>query len=158
MPTGAGVGDFDFLLGSWEVRNRRLRKPLTGSDDWDEFPATSECQRLFGGAANLDEITFPSKGFTALTLRLYEPESREWSLNWVNGRDGRLTPPVTGRFGADGRGEFHGEDLHDGGRIRCRFIWSNITPTSARWEQAYSTDGQLAWETNWIMDFSARRP
>ncbi|GAB2950431.1 hypothetical protein GCM10027280_43620 [Micromonospora polyrhachis] len=147
-----GVGDFDFLVGSWEVTNRRLVRPLTGSTEWDEFPATAVCHApLFGGAANLDEITFHTKGFTGLTLRLFDPELREWSLNWVNSRTGRLTPPVVGRFDADGAGEFYGDDTHEGIPIRCRFTWSGITRTSAHWEQAFSTDGGHSWETNWTM-------
>jgi hypothetical protein len=150
-----GVGDFDFLVGTWNVTNRRLVKPLTGSTEWDEFPATSVCHSpLFGGAANLDEITFPTKGFTGLTLRLFDPAREEWSLNWVNSRTGLLQPPMLGRFADNARGEFQGEDTHEGIPIRCRFVWSGITPTSARWEQAFSTDGGRNWETNWVMELT----
>ncbi|MER6573867.1 hypothetical protein ABT288_49035 [Streptomyces sp. NPDC001093] len=149
-----GVGDFDFLVGTWEVTNRRLVAPLTGSAEWDEFPATVVCHgTLFGGAANLDEISFPTKGFAGLTLRLYDPGRKEWSLNWVSSRTGLLQPPVVGRFDAHGRGEFHGDDAHEGTPVRCRFIWSHITPGTAHWEQAFSTDGGRSWETNWTMDF-----
>jgi hypothetical protein len=148
------VNDFDFLLGSWNVANRRLLEPLTGSNEWDEFPATAVCHSpLFGGAANLDEITFPTKGFSGLTLRLYDPAKAEWSLNWVSSRTGLLQPPVSGRFGADRRGEFYGDDAHEGKPVRVRYIWSGITSTAARWEQAFSVDSGASWETNWTMDF-----
>ncbi|MFD9126934.1 hypothetical protein [Kitasatospora sp. NPDC059571] len=149
-----GIGDFDFLVGTWDVTNRRLVAPLTGSTEWDEFPATAVCHgTLFGGAANLDEIVFPTKGFTGLTLRLFDPVRAQWSLNWVNSRDGLLQPPVHGRFDRDGRGEFLGDDTYEGAPMRCRFIWSAITAESARWEQAFSTDEGKSWETNWTMDF-----
>lgn len=149
-----GPGDFDFLIGTWDVTNRRLREPLTGRTEWDEFPATSTCYGpLFDGAANFDEIHFPTKGFSGLTLRLYEPETRQWTLNWVNSRAGRLTPPITGAFGADRRGEFVGQDSHEGQMVLCRFVWSGISPTTARWEQSYSMGDGQSWELNWTMRF-----
>jgi hypothetical protein len=159
-----GYGDFDFLIGTWEVTNRRLLAPLTGSTGWDTFPGVSICAgRIFDGGANFDEIVFPTKGTRGLTLRLYNPERDEWSLNWAASLDGRLTPPVTGRFGPDGRGEFLGDDFHRGDfhrgdfhrgeKVLCRYLWSGISVTTARWEQAYSTDGGQDWETNWTMDF-----
>jgi hypothetical protein len=149
-----GVGDFDFLIGTWEVANRRLREPLSGRTDWDEFPASVTCHgALFDGAANLDEIRFPTKSFCGLTLRLFEPETQQWTLNWVNSANGQLTPPMIGRFGPDGRGEFSGPDTHNGDAIQCRFVWSDISATTARWEQAFSADEGRTWETNWTMRF-----
>jgi hypothetical protein len=58
---------------------------------------------------------------------------------------------------ADGRGEFYDQELFEGKRIFVRYVWSDITPTSCRWEQAFSADGGKTWETNWIMDFTRRR-
>jgi len=147
------MSDFDFFYGSWDVINRRLAKPLTGSDEWDEFPGKSRCWGLFSGGANVDEIEFETKGWSGLTLRLFDPEREEWTIYWANSRDGRLQPPVVGRF-TDGRGEFFGDDTHEGTPVRVRYIWSRITPTSARWEQAFSVDGERSWETNWVMDFT----
>ncbi|MER5477726.1 hypothetical protein ABT026_12240 [Streptomyces sp. NPDC002734] len=153
-----GIGDFDFLVGTWDVTNRRLLSPLTGSDEWEEFPATTVCHGIaFAGAANVDEITFPTKGFSGLTLRLFDPVGEQWSLNWANSSTGRLFPPVVGRFDSEGRGEFHGDDHHEGTPVVCRFLWSGVTAVSARWEQAFSADGGRTWETNWTMDFR-RRP
>lgn len=149
-----GIGAFDFLVGRWTVANRRLREPLSGRTEWDEFPGTIVCHApLFDGAANLDEITFPTLGSRGLTLRLFDPQREEWSLNWVSSRTGTLSPPVVGRFAPDGTGAFVGDDILDGRRVRCRFLWSGISATTARWEQAYSTDG-AGWETNWIMDMT----
>jgi hypothetical protein len=148
-----GVNDFDFLVGTWSVANRRLTERLAGSDDWEEFPGSAVAWRFFGGAGSFDEITFPTKGHSGMTVRLYDPVRREWSLYWANSKDGLLQPPVTGRF-EGGRGEFYGDDTWEGKPIRVRYIWSEVTPTSARWEQAFSTDGERTWETNWIMQFS----
>ncbi|HET9143303.1 hypothetical protein [Actinophytocola sp.] len=148
--------DFDFLHGSWDVVNRRLVKRLVASDEWDEFPATSVSHGFFGGAGSFDEITFPTKGWSGATVRMLDPRTGEWSIYWVNSRTGSLQPPVVGRF-ADGVGTFYGDDEDDGTPVRVRFIWSKITPTSAHWEQAFSTDGGRTWETNWTMAHT-RRP
>ena len=147
----AGAHDFDFLIGSWEVANRRLTTLLSGADDWDEFPATAVCRSLFGGAANVDEIVFPTKGFSGATLRLFDPAREEWSLYWANSRTGTLFPPVVGRF-SDARGDFYGDDTHEGVPIRAHFVWSEITGESARWEQEFSADGGRTWESNWVME------
>ncbi|MEV6020811.1 MULTISPECIES: hypothetical protein [unclassified Streptomyces] len=148
--------DFDFLHGDWDVAHRRRTDFLDPDSDWEEFPAVSHCRPLFGGAANIDEIDVPSRGWTGLTLRLFDVETELWSLNWSSSRTGRLFPPVFGRFGPDGRGEFHGDDTHDGRDVRVRFVWSGISATTARWEQAFSVDGEDTWLVNWTMDFTRR--
>jgi hypothetical protein len=145
------MGDFDFLVGSWNVHNRRLTKRLVGSDDWVEFTAPATSWSLFEGMANVDEIVFPD-GVRGLTLRLFNPATKEWSLNWSSSDTGTLFPPVVGRF-VDGRGVFYGDDTEGGTPVRVRFVWSDITESSVRWEQSFSTDGGTTWELNWTMDF-----
>jgi hypothetical protein len=149
------MNHFDFLNGTWDVTNRWRTDFLDATSEWEEFPAVSHASRHFDGGANFDEITFPTKGFAGLTLRLYDPEGEQWSLYWSSKRTGTLFPPVVGRF-TDGRGEFYGDDTHAGTDIRARFIWSDITEVSARWEQAFSVDGGKTWVTNWIMEFTRR--
>ncbi|MFF8194937.1 hypothetical protein ACF05L_29655 [Streptomyces bobili] len=146
--------DFDFLHGEWQGRHRRRTGFLDPGSAWEpEFTSTSHCLPLFDGAANIDEIDMPRLGSKGLTLRLFDPSTRQWSLHWSSSGTGRLFPPVVGRF-RDGRGEFHGEDTHDGKDVRVRFVWSGISATAARWEQAFSADGGDTWVTNWIMDFT----
>ncbi|MFF2848932.1 hypothetical protein ACFVT5_21785 [Streptomyces sp. NPDC058001] len=146
--------DFDFLHGDWTIRNRRRENYLDPSSGWQEFPATHRCWALFDGAANVDEMDCPSQGFKGATLRLFDPAAKEWSLYWSSSRTGTLEPPVRGGFGDDGRGVFEGDDSYAGTPIRVRFLWLQVTPTSARWEQAFRTDEDGDWLTNWIMDFT----
>lgn len=159
--TGAGAGgagDFDFFVGSWDSKQRRLREPLAGCQQWYEFSATTRCWSVFGGAANVDEVSIPDLGFSGLTVRLLDRASGEWSIYWANSRDGRLTlPPVVGRF-TGGVGRFYSEEDYQGNPITVRFTWSEITPRSARWEQAFSVDGGGTWEANWIAEFTRRQP
>ncbi|MFF4031386.1 hypothetical protein ACFYZ2_16825 [Streptomyces sviceus] len=145
--------DFDFLHGEWEVLNRRRADFLDPDSSWEEFPATSHCRPLFDGAANVDEIDMPHLKAKGATLRLFEPDTGQWSLNWAASRSGKLFPPVAGGFG-DGRGEFYGDDTHDGKDVRVRFVWAGMSADAAHWEQAFSVDGGETWVTNWTMDFS----
>jgi hypothetical protein len=145
------MNDFDFLVGSWNIVNRRLQTLFAGSDDWEVFPGTSTCQSLFDGGGNLDEIIFPTKGTRGLTLRLFDTERKIWSLYWSNSQTGVLFPPVTGTF-SDGRGDFYGDDTHDGKPIKAHFIWTGTATATPRWEQEFSADGGRTWETNWIME------
>ncbi|KAB8189329.1 hypothetical protein FH608_039635 [Nonomuraea phyllanthi] len=148
------MNDFDFLAGHWNVTNRRLVKVLSGSDEWDEFPGYSVATRHFDGAASFDEITCPTRGFSGMSVRLYNQETRQWCIYWANSRTGVLdTRPMTGAFEGD-RGEFHGVETHEGRPVRCRFVWTVPGPDAARWEQAFSADDGRTWETNWTMDFT----
>jgi len=148
-----GIGDFDFLVGAWTVANRRLVRRLVGSTDWEEFEGKANCRKILNGMGNIDEIAFPTKGYTGATLRLFDPDLEQWSLYWASTLTGRLEPPVRGRF-SDDIGDFYGDDAHNDIPILVHYRWSEITPTGARWEQAFSTDGGSTWERNWVMDFS----
>lgn len=154
---GDGVHDFDFLIGSWSVANRRLRQRFAGSRDWDHFPARLTARYILGGIGNTDEIAFPTQGWTGATVRLFNTATKQWSLYWADSREGVLFAPMSGGFDGE-RGVFYGDDMDDGKPIRVRFIWSGITPTSARWEQAFSLDGEQTWETNWVMDMIRSDP
>ncbi|MFL6076834.1 MAG: hypothetical protein ACJ73S_25855 [Mycobacteriales bacterium] len=146
--------DFDFLHGTWNSTQRRLAKRLAGSTEWDEFAATLDCRPVLGGLGNVDEMVATDRDVHGLTIRLYDPETDEWSIHWVSRKKPVMDPaPVVGRF-VDGVGEFLADDEWEGTPIRCRYRWTVLGPTSARWEQAFSTDGGETWETNWIADFA----
>ncbi|NEB75005.1 hypothetical protein G3I40_07125 [Streptomyces sp. SID14478] len=147
--------DFDFFFGEWDVVHRRRLDFLDPASGWEEFGARNRCWSLFDGAANIDEMPVPAQGWTGLTLRLFDPATGLWSLHWSTDRAGRLFPPVTGRF-TGGRGEFTGDDTHEAKSVRVRFVWSGISATTARWEQAFSVDEGRTWLANWSMDFTRR--
>lgn len=150
----AGAEGFDFLHGAWRVRHRRLARRLAGSTDWVEFGGRVEVRPILGGLGNVDEnvLELPEGRYRAVTLRLFQPAAARWSIWWIDGRRLQLDPPVHGRFD-QGVGTFLGEDTFEGRPVRVRFVWSHITPRSARWEQAFSADQGRSWETNWRMDF-----
>jgi hypothetical protein len=146
--------NFDFFVGNWTTRQRRLRKVLAGSDDWYEFSGTSRCWSVFDGLGNIDEVTFPDQGFSGLTVRLYDPATELWSLYWARSERGLALPPTVGRFEEDGVGRFYDDEEWEGQPIRVRYQWSDITADSCRWAQAFSTDAGETWETNWVAEFT----
>jgi hypothetical protein len=150
-----GRSDFDFIVGRWNVHHRRLRERLKGSTEWDEFDGTTEDRSFVGGLGNIGEASLTLNGapLVATSMRLFDPQTRQWSVYFTNSVQGVLSPPMTGGF-AQGRGEFYAQEPFEGKNIFSRLIWSDITPTACRWEQAFSTDGGRIWETNWIMELT----
>jgi len=146
--------DFDFFMGSWKVANRRLRKRLAGSDEWDEFESTVVARPLLDGLGNEDEFrTDYDGGFIGMSFRFFDPEKKRWSIYWADSRRcGELDPPVIGSFVGD-TGVFVGADTFEDRPILVRFDWSGVTTETPHWEQAFSEDGET-WETNWVMDFT----
>jgi len=149
-----GQHDFDFAIGSWKIHLKRRLKPLTGSNTWVEFDGTSVTRKVWDGRANLEEFETdgPTGHIEGLTLRLYNPQTQQWSLYWANSKDGTMGgPPNIGEF-KNGRGEFYCQDTFNGRAILIRYVWSDITPNSAHFEQSFSDDGGKTWEVNWITD------
>jgi hypothetical protein len=152
VTTRSGVKDFDFEFGNWRVHHRVKR--ATG--EWGEYDGTCTVHALMGGAGNVEEHTFnkPDGVTYGVALRAYDAKTGQWAIWWVDGRNphGPLDPPTVGRF-ENGVGTFYWDGEVNGKAVRTRFIWSNITPTSAKWEQANSWDAGKTWEPNWIMEF-----
>jgi len=146
-----GQHDFDFEIGTWKTHLSRLLRPLTGSTTWVEYEGTTVVRKVWNGRANLVELEAvgPAGHFQALSLRLYNPESRQWSLNFSNSASGTMSQASIGEF-KNGRGEFFAQETLNGRAIFVRFVISDITPDSCRFEQSFSDDGGKTWEVNWI--------
>jgi len=147
----SGQHDFDFEIGTWKTHLRRLQKPLTGSTTWVEYDGITVVRKVWNGKANLVELVAdgPAGHFEGLSLRLYDPETRQWSLNFANVNGGGMALPTIGEF-KNGRGEFYNQETLNGRAIFVRFIISDITSNSVRFEQSFSDDGGKTWEVNWI--------
>jgi hypothetical protein len=151
-----GAHDFDFEIGSWKTQLKRLLKPLSGSHEWASYAGTTVVRKVWNGRANLVELEAdgPSGHFSGLSLRLYSPTARQWSLNFANRRGGELSlPPASGGFNAqNGRGEFYDQEEYNGRKVLVRFVITNITADSVHFEQSFSDDGGKTWELNWVAD------
>lgn len=150
-----GQHDFDFEFGAWKAHLSRLLHPLSGSTTWTEYEGTSVVRKVWDGRANLGELEVegPAGHIEGLTLRLYNPQTRLWSISFANSKDGTLGQAMIGKF-TDGRGEFFDRELFNGREISVRFIFSDIAPNSFKFEQAFSDDGGKTWEVNWIATFA----
>lgn len=147
--------DFDFLVGEWRVRHRRLRERLVGSNAWDEFDGTLVNWPVLGGHGNVGDnvMEFPDRTVRGIGLRAFDPATREWLSWWLDGRSPAvINAPLRGTF-KDDIGTFIGDETVAGRTVRSRVRWSRITSRSAQWEQASSADGGKTWETNWISEF-----
>ncbi len=149
----SGERDFDFEIGAWQTTVRVRSNPLSGqAANWVEYQGSSIVRPLLDGRANFVELSVrgPAGTIEGGSLRLYNPQSRQWSLNFASLRNGMLTAPVYGAFDGAGRGVFYGQDMLDGRAILVRFVITQVSATEARFEQAYSADGGVTWELNWL--------
>jgi hypothetical protein len=146
-----GQHDFDFDIGVWKTHLKRLVHPLSGSSDWVELDGTTVVRKVWNGRANLAELEADAASghLQVLSLRLYDPRARQWSLNTANANGGSLGVPTVGEF-KDGRGEFFDQESINGRTVLVRNVWSDISADSCRFEQSFSDDGGKTWEVNWI--------
>jgi hypothetical protein len=146
-----GARDFDFEIGRWRTHLRRLLHPLSGSTTWVAYNGISTVHEVWGGRANLLELEVdgPAGHIEALSLRVYNPASRQWSLNFASAGAGTISPPSVGEF-KDGHGEVYDQETFRGRTILVRFLIAPAGRDAYRFEQAFSTDGGRTWEVNWI--------
>lgn len=152
-PIRDGQHDFDFAFGNWKTHISRLLHPLSGSSTWVEYDGTHVIRKVWNGKANLGELEVdgPAGHIEAMSPRLYNPDSHQWSIYYGSPRDGSFSKPVVGEFMADGHGEFYGEETVNGRAVLVREVYTPVNATTRRLDIAYSADGGKTWETNWKM-------
>lgn len=152
-PLRDGQHDFDWEFGIWKTHLKRLLHPLTGSSEWASYDGTTIVTRIWGGRANLVQldVNSPRGALHGLSLRLYNPQSHQWSANFSNAAAGTMSAPTTGEF-RNGVGEFYDQEQFGERFVLVRFVISHVTRTSAHFEQSFSADGGRTWELNWVAD------
>jgi hypothetical protein len=152
--TTSSPSDFDFLVGKWKMHNRRLNKRLEGGKEWTEFESSDENSKILSGSADMDTYSTTEmpgqegKLFEGVTLRLFNPKTRLWSLYWVASNVGILDPPVVGSF-ENNVGHFFAKDTFKGKKIIMMFRWDVRDKDRPVWSQAFSPDNGKTWEWNW---------
>ena len=149
--------DFDFLIGKWRVHNRKLKKRLSDCDEWAEFEALAECRKILNGLGNIDsfQADVDGKPYEGMALRLFNPQTRLWSIYWANGEAGVLDVPQVGSFERQ-IGRFYARDVFEGKNIIVQYRWDASDAGAPVWSQAFSADDGQTWEWNWYMTFRRR--
>jgi hypothetical protein len=147
--------DFDYLVGTWKIRNRTLKEPLAGSDEWVEFDATQELRPILLGLGNFDifQTELDGKPFEGLTVRLFDPKTRLWTIYWADSSAVKLDDGKVGSFDGD-EGDFFGREIVAGKDVIVRFHWDKRNPQAPIYSRAFSADGGRTWEWNWYSHFS----
>lgn len=148
--------DFDFFEGKWNLHNKKLKSRLSGCDQWIEFDSTQEMYRILNGTGNIDNFlaTFNEQPFEGMTLRLFDPATKLWSIYRADSNQGKLDPPVVGSF-ENSIGHFFCKDIFEGKDVIQVFRWDARDGGNPVWSQALSADNGLTWEWNWFMFMSA---
>ena len=142
---------FDSHIGTWHTTLKRLKDPLSSSTTWLAYEGTTTVHAVLQGRANLVELQVAGEAgrIDGVSLRLYDPRSGQWTLNYANLADGTLATPSIGRF-ERGRGEFYNDEKIRGRNVRVRFVIEPQGPDIIRFEQSFSIDNGRTWEVNWI--------
>jgi hypothetical protein len=146
--------DFDFLVGKWKMYHRRLNKRLENCKEWTEFESTDSNYKILSGTADMDIYSttqmpgLEGKLFEGVTLRLFDPKTRLWSLYWVASNVGVLDPPMVGSF-ENNVGHFFTKDIYNGKKVIVVFRWDVRDKEHPIWSQAFSPDNGKTWEWNW---------
>ena len=149
--------DFDYLVGNWNISNRTLKEPLSGSDEWQTFDATQECRVILLGLGNFDifHTEFGGKPFEGFTARLFDPQTRLWTIYWADSDAMKLDDGKVGSFDGD-EGDFFGREIVAGKDVIVKFHWDKRNPKAPIYSRAFSADAGRTWEWNWYSNFSAR--
>jgi len=147
----AGIDDFDFYIGSWEVKNKKQL------DDGSRvtFDATVEVTKTLNGYGNVDFFKAEINGqpYEGMTFRQYDEEAKQWKIRWFDSDNPMKEPtPSIGKF-EDGEGKFYRQmTTQSGHQITVRFLWNNIKENSFHWDCAWSADRET-WNMVWSMEF-----
>jgi len=149
--------DFDFLVGKWNIHNKKLKSRLNNSNDWVEFEATYELYKVLTGIGNVENITATvnDKPYEGMAVRLFNLTTKLWSIYWADNNSGTMDKPVVGSF-ENNIGTFYSKEMIDGKEVILHFKWDASNPEKPVWSQAFSVDNGKTWEWNWYMYFSRR--
>jgi len=99
-------------------------------------------KKVWGGRANLAEYKADGSAgpIELLSLRWFNPATREWNLDFATANVGTLGVPCVGEF-KNGRGDFYDYEPINGRSVLVRLSIWGITADMAQSEQSFSDNG-----------------
>lgn len=149
----SSANDFDFLEGRWKVHNSKLKVRLSNNNEWDEFESELHMRKALNGLGNVENYyaKFNDKPFEGLAIRLFKPETKLWTIYWVDTNGPAMDEhPVTGSF-ENKVGKFYARDQFNNKSILVLYQWDAVNAEEPKWSQAFSEDDGKTWEWNWEM-------
>lgn len=143
--------DFDFLVGSWKLYNRKLKSRLTNCSEWLEFESSVQMHQILGGMGNIDtyKAIFDDMPYEGVAMRLFDRKTKLWSIYWADQNSGVLDPPLIGSF-ENNIGHFFCRDVFQNKPIIVLFRWDVRDKNKPVWSQAFSPDDGKSWEWNFV--------
>lgn len=154
---GSSENDFDFYVGDWIVKNKKLKTRLNNCSEWIEFETTVNMYKTLNGLGNIDHnyTTINGKPFEGMSLRFFNPQTKLWSIHWADTDTLSLDRPTVGSFDGD-FGHFFTQDVLNGQEIIVVYRWDKQDKNQPVWSQAFSGNRGKTWEWNWYMYFTKR--
>lgn len=150
-PTSSS-NDFDYLEGTWRLKNKRLKCRLSGCTEWSPiYESKVVMTKILNGIGNIDNLYDTSNGkkYEGVAVRLFNPKTKLWSIYWSDSNTGAFDPPMVGSF-ENNVGHFFCKDTFKGRPIIVVFRWDVRNLKLPVWSQAYSADNGKTWEWNMI--------
>ena len=132
-----------------------IKEQLAGSDDWKIFDATQEFRLVLPGLGNVDifHMELDVKPFEGLTVRLFDPQTRLWTIYRAFSNAVELDGGKVGLFDGD-MGEFFDREVIGGKDVIVKFHWDKRTPKVPIYSRAFTAVAGRIWEWNWYSNFS----
>jgi hypothetical protein len=154
--SNSNSSDYEFLIGDHKVHHRKLKERFKNCTEWIDIEGSKTTELLLLGIGNIEKHYLSNseeKPIEAFALRLFNPETKLWSLYWADSISGILDPPLLGSFEGD-IGFFFGKDIFNEKEIIVQFQYDRTDADNPVWGQAFSDDNGKTWEWNWFMYFS----
>ncbi|CAL2084386.1 hypothetical protein [Tenacibaculum sp. 190524A02b] len=153
--TTSSKDDFDFFQGKFVLKNKKRKEIFNNCNEWITFDSTQEMYKILHGLGNIDNFLAirDGKPFEGMTVRLFNPETKLWSMYWADSNRGKFDPPVVGSF-KNNIGYFFTKDIINGKNVLVVFRWDKTDENNPKWGQAFSNDQGKTWEWNWFMDMT----
>ncbi len=158
MTTPPEASQFDFLVGEWtlDVTSKVPNAPPRYRGEWYAWKALN-------GLGIVDEyVNFDDSSrvvYSGTTLRALNPESRSWTMRYIDqlgGRTGRWSEAVATKVGDEVRVEQRGP-LPNGQVSILKIRYYNISSNHFSWTADLSSDGGTTWLRDYLHIEATRR-